>query len=413
VLSRANAWTVAIVATLTMTVSYIDRSTLAILAPSITKALDIGETEYGWLASAFSIAYLVSTPLSGWWIDRIGARRGLVGSILVWTSVAAMHALVPGFGTLFVLRIALGVAEGPSFPGAAQTMQRVLPPEERSRGFGLLFTGSSVGGMIVPPLAAALYSIGGWRVAFLGTALVGLLWIPAWLHVTGKPAVRAKLDTHAVSGAGTERPTFVMLLKDRNVIRALCGILATAPIFALSLSWGSKYLVRTFGIAQEHVGQFLWMPPLLFDAGALLFGDLASRQRRAPGAPPRFLFSIGIVLALSLAGLPFAVTPWAAMSFLGLSMAGGGIIYTLATADLLSRVPPGSVSFAGGTIACAQSVAIIIANPLIGVSVDRTASYDLATCAVAAWILPGCLVWLLVRPQNVIAAAMPPPPRVA
>jgi ACS family hexuronate transporter-like MFS transporter len=406
VISRGNAWTVAVVATLTMTVSYIDRSTLAVLAPSITKALHIGETEYGWLASAFSIAYLVSTPLSGWWIDRIGARRGLVGSILVWTSVAAMHALVPGFATLFVLRIALGMAEGPSFPGAAQTMQRVLPPEERARGFGLLFTGSSIGGMIVPPLAAALYSIGGWRVAFLGTAAVGLLWIPVWIHVTGKPAMRAKLDTHAVSGSATARPTFLMLLTDRNVIRALWAILATAPIFALSLSWGSKYLAREFGIAQENVGRYLWMPPLLFDAGALIFGDLASRQRRAPGAPPRFLFAIGIVLALSLAFMPFAVTPWAAMSFMGLSMAGGGIVYTLATADLLSRVPPNAVSFAGGTIACAQSVAIIIANPLIGLSVDRSGSYDVAIYALAAWVLPGGLAWLLLRPRPTEPSSM-------
>lgn len=397
-LSRGNAWTVAVVATLTMTVSYIDRSTLAVLAPSVTKALGIGETEYGWLTSAFSIAYLFATPLSGWWIDRIGARRGLVGSILVWTSIAAMHALVPGFAVLFVLRIALGVAEGPSFPGAAQTVQRVLPPNERARGFGLLFTGSSIGGMIVPPLAAALYDAGGWRVAFLGTSMIGLLWVPAWLYVTGKPAVREKMDVQ-VTATHVARPTFGSLLTDRNVIRALFAILAIAPIFALSLSWGAKYLAREFGVAQGDVGQYLWMPPLLFDAGALLFGDLASRQRRAPGAPPRLLFGIGVVLALSLAFVPFAETPWAAMSFIGLSMAGGGVIYTLSIADLLARVPANAVSFAGGTVASAQSLAMIIANPLIGASVDSTASYDLAIYALAAWTVPGCLVWLLLRPR--------------
>jgi hypothetical protein len=38
----------------------------------------------------------------------------------------------PGFAVLFMLRIALGVAEGPSF-GAAQTVQRVLPPADRPR----------------------------------------------------------------------------------------------------------------------------------------------------------------------------------------------------------------------------------------------------------------------------------------
>jgi ACS family hexuronate transporter-like MFS transporter len=400
VLTRANAWTVAVVATLTMTVSYIDRSTLAVLAPSVTKALDIGEAEYGWLTSAFAIAYLFATPISGWWIDRIGARRGLVGSILAWTTVAAMHALVPGFVTLFILRTALGFAEGPSFPGAAQTVQRILPPEERSRGFGLLFTGSSIGGMIVPPLAAALYDAGGWRVAFLGTSMAGLLWIPLWLYVTGKPAAREKLDAYT-DAARAQRMSFGQVLRDRDMIRALASILAVAPVFALGLSWGAKYLARTFDVAQEDVGHYLWMPPLLFDAAAILAGDLASRQVRAPGAPPRFLYGAGLVLTLALALLPIAATPWQSMAFIGVAMAGGGVIYTLTLADVLSRVPPGAVSFAGGTVACAQSVAQIFANPLIGASVDSTHSYDTAAIVLAVWVLPGCLLWLLLKPRPV------------
>src|SRR5262249_24817034 len=122
-----------------MTVSYIDRSTLGALGPTVTKALDISETGFGVLASAFSLAYLVATPAAGWWLDRIGARRGLVRSVLAWSAVSALQALVPGFWTLFALRIALGLAEGPGFPGAAQTVQRVLAPAERARGFGLLF----------------------------------------------------------------------------------------------------------------------------------------------------------------------------------------------------------------------------------------------------------------------------------
>ncbi len=397
-ITRTNAWTVTVIATLTMTVSYIDRSTLAVLAPSVTKALDIGETPYGWLTSAFAIAYLFATPLSGWWIDRIGARRGLVGSILAWTTVAAMHALVPGFATLFVLRILLGFAEGPSFPGAAQTVQRILPAEERSRGFGLLFTGSSIGGMIVPPLASALYDAGGWRVAFLGTSMAGLLWIPLWIYVTGKPAVREKLDSYQ-NAPRAQRMSFRQLLTDRNMLRALCAILAVAPVFALGLSWGAKYLARTFDVAQEDVGHYLWMPPLLFDAAAVLAGDLASRQVRAPGAPPRLLFGAGIVLTLVICLLPIATTPWQAMTFMGVAMAGGGIVYTLTLADALARVPPGAVSFAGGTVASAQSVAQIIANPLIGASVDATHSYDIAALVLAAWVLPGCLVWMLVKPR--------------
>ena len=109
-MSRRTAWLVAIVGTLTMTVSYADRLTLSVLAPSVTKALHISDEAYGWLGSAFAMAYLIGTPFAGWWIDRAGARRGLVASVLAWSAVAALHAIVPGFATLFVLRLAVARA---------------------------------------------------------------------------------------------------------------------------------------------------------------------------------------------------------------------------------------------------------------------------------------------------------------
>ena len=394
---RSYAWAVAICATLTMAVSYFDRQTLSVLAPKVTEELGISNTQFGWLSSAFSIAYLVATPLSGWWIDRIGARRGLVGSVLLWTAVAALHAVVPGFGMLFALRIALGMAEGPSFPGSAQTIQRILPPEERARGFGVLFTGSSIGGMLAPPLASYLYSVGGWRFAFLGTALIGLLWLPVWLYWTRRPGVPAMLDAH--EHKTTTRPPFRELIKHPAMIRGLCAIFAVAPIFGIALNWGAKYLAATFQIKQEDVGKYLWLPPLVFDAAAILFGHLASKQHRKTGEskPPRLLFAVGIVLAATMALLPQFDQPWHAVYLVSVAMAGGGIAYTLATADMLARMPSGSVSFAAGIMAGAQSLALIICNPLIGASIDYTGNYDAAAITIGLWALPGSLVWLFWR----------------
>jgi len=79
-------------------------------------------------------------------------------------------------------------------------------------------------------------------------------------------------------------------------------------------------------------------------------------------------------------------------------MAGGGAIYTLVTADLLSRMPPASVSFASGILAGAQSLALIVMNPLVGDAVDRYQSYDAATTAIGLWAIPGSVIWLLWRP---------------
>ena len=380
-----------------MTVSYIDRATLAVLAPSVTKALDISDTEYGWLTAAFSVAYLIATPLAGWWIDRAGARRGLVGSVLVWSTVAALHALAPGLGLLFALRIALGIAEGPSFPGAAQTMQRVLPPAERARGFGVLFTGSSIGGMLVPPLAGWLYGIAGWRVAFLGTATFGLLWVPLWIALTRRPDVRAVIDRADPTAPTDERATFRDLIRSPIVIRGLIAILAVAPVVGFLQAWGAKYLVRTFDVTQASVGHYLWLPPLLLDAGALTFGDLSSRQVRAPGVPPRTLYLIATLLAASMALVPFAATPWEGMTYAGLAMAGGGAIYTLVTSDLLGRMPPGSVSFAGGILAGAQSLALIVVSPLIGRAVEQSGSYDAVAIVLGLWVIPGSLIWMFWR----------------
>jgi ACS family hexuronate transporter-like MFS transporter len=380
-----------------MAVSFFDRTTLAVLAPTVKAELGISGTAYGWLTAAFSIAYLVATPLSGWWIDRVGARRGLVGSVLLWTTAAALHALVPGFGVLFVLRIALGLAEGPSFPGSAQTVQRILPPQDRARGFGVLFTGSSIGAMLAPPIASALYNAAGWRVAFLGTALIGLVWLPVWLYWTTRPGVREQLDNPARASEARVRAPIRELLKHRALIRGMFAIFAVAPIFGIALAWGAVYLAQTFAIEQGDVGKYLWLPPLAFDGAAILFGHLASRQHRPGGDPPRVLFTIGMVLATSLVALPWAETAWQAVGAMALAGAGGGIVYTLVTADMLARMPQDRVSFAAGLGAAGQSLALIIVNPLVGASVDHYGNFDVATFTIGLWVVPGCLVWLFWR----------------
>ncbi len=400
-LSRRVAWSVALVATLTMAVSYVDRQAFAYLSVQVTKDLGISEAQYGWLTSAFSIAYLVATPICGWWIDRVGARRGLVISVLVWSAVAALHCFATGFFMLFALRIALGIAEGPSFPGSAQVVQRALPPAERARGFGVLFTGSSLGGMVVPLLAGTLYAFYGWRLAFVGTALVGLIWVPLWLLATRQRGVSEALDTVPDEGPPEPRPRLVELVLHPVGLRALAGIFAAAPVAGFVLLWGSKFLNRTFGVTQEDARAYLWLPPLAFDAGAILFGDLASRQRREGGAPPRLLFAIAIPLAAGGLGfLPLATTPWEGMAFIGVAMVGAGGLYTLVTADMLARMPPGSVSLGGGTMAAAQSLALIIVSPLIGAAVDHYQSFDVVALALGLWVLPGSLVWLLWKPPT-------------
>ena len=164
-----------------MSVSYIDRQTLAAIAPAVRAALTIDHTQFGWLLSAFSMAYLVGAPTAGVVVDRLGARRGFAIAVVVWSVVAGAHALVTSFAMLFALRVLLGAAEAPSFPAAAQAIRRSLPPSRRSAAYGLLFTGSSLGAMIAAPLALSIEDAYGFRQPSSGPRSSGSRRIPLWL----------------------------------------------------------------------------------------------------------------------------------------------------------------------------------------------------------------------------------------
>lgn len=405
-MERRTAWGLALMATLTMTVSYLDRQTLSVLAPTVTEVFHLSEKQYGLLAASFSVAYLVGTPAAGWWIDRVGARRGLPISLFCWTMVSAAQALAPGFGALIALRLLLGLAEAPSFPGSAQTIQRVLLPHERARGMGVLFTGSSIGAMIAPKLATWLQGSFGWQGAFVGSSLVGLAWVPLWVWLTSSPEARRALDNPPASEALTgEAPAASpgALLQSRAVLRALLVVLASAPAISFSLLWGAKYLVKDHGLNQMDVASYLWMPPLLFDLGAVGFGDLASRRLRRvsdPSSPARGLLAAAMGLCALMVLAPLTGSVNGAILFISLSMAGGGGLYALATADMMARVPPRSVSTAGGISAAAQSLTYVINSLLIGSFLDSGGSYRAVLIALGVWAIPGSLIWIFWPPEG-------------
>ncbi|UQA54779.1 MFS transporter [Polyangium aurulentum] len=398
-LSRGKAWALALVATLTMAVSYVDRQVLASVGASVTKEFALSETQWGSLVSAFSMAYLVGSPFAGWLIDRIGARRGLVGAVLVWSIVAASHALMPSFGVLFAMRLALGLTESPSFPGAAQTVQRALPPADRARGFGVLFTGSSIGAMIAPLLAAPIAARWGFRSAFLGVAIVGLLWVPIWLALAWAKPAREVLD-RGVASSGP-RPPLLSIVTHPAVLRGVLPILASAPAIGFLLNWGAKYLDAVHHLDLDHSKKYLVLVPLFFDLGSLGFGHVASVRARGGkrgSGPDRLVFAVAAVFMLALAGVPFARTPLQAMLLAGIGGAGGAGLFALSTADMLARVPPEAVGTASSVGACAQSIAYIVASPLLGKLLDVSGGYTLPFLALAAWILPGCVAWIVWSP---------------
>ena len=64
--------------------SYLDRGVLALLSPMILKDTKMSAQAYSEVISAFSFAYMLSTPVWGSLLDRIGLRRGMAISVVIW-----------------------------------------------------------------------------------------------------------------------------------------------------------------------------------------------------------------------------------------------------------------------------------------------------------------------------------------
>ena len=399
---RRAGWGVAIAATLGMSVSYIDRQTLAAIAPSVRSALSIDHTQFGWLVSGFSMAYLVGAPAAGMVVDKLGARRGFALAVVLWSVVAGAHAFAYSFATLFALRVLLGTTEAPSFPSATQAIRRALPGTRRTAAYGLLFTGSSLGAMIAAPLAIHLTARYGFRFAFVGTALVGTLWIPFWLFMTrgGRLPADPPPPEDAVVRAPPEATRWVDVARSPAVLRTLVAILGSAPVLMFVQNWGSQYLVERWLLPKAGISGYLVIPPLFFDLGAVGFGWYAS-NREVSGRHFEErrthvdLMLVGGGLAATLALTPLAPTPLVAMLCFGLAAAGSGGLHVLITSDLLSRVPLQRTSAAGGLAAGAQSLAHIVVSPLIGMTIDRTHGYDLVSVTLGLAVVPSTVAFVL------------------
>lgn len=65
-------WWVLVLFLLGVTVNYITRNSLGIIAPELKATLGITTEQYSWIVGAFQLAYTIFQPLCGWLIDEIG-----------------------------------------------------------------------------------------------------------------------------------------------------------------------------------------------------------------------------------------------------------------------------------------------------------------------------------------------------
>jgi MFS family permease len=93
----SGRWVAASVFCLSSTLNYLDRLLLASVAPLLMAEFHLTNEAYGWLGSALSLTYALSSPLTGALLDRLGLNKGASLAVGVWSVCCAATSLVTGF----------------------------------------------------------------------------------------------------------------------------------------------------------------------------------------------------------------------------------------------------------------------------------------------------------------------------
>ncbi len=127
----------------------------------------IPDDTFGYIATCFFIAYLLSNAVSGFIIDKLGTRIGYSLCMAFWTTAGILHALAMSPFQFGLLRFLLGIGEAGNWPAAINLTTEWFPPEERSTASGIFNSGAVAGAIIAPVLISWLGMTFGWQITFM------------------------------------------------------------------------------------------------------------------------------------------------------------------------------------------------------------------------------------------------------
>ncbi len=375
--------------TLMSLISYIDRNTLAVLAPTILEEMKLSNEQYGYIVAAFSILYMIGNPVWGRWIDRFGLRLGMTTAVTFWTLASMSHAFAQGFWSFGLARAALGFGEGATFPGGYRTVVETLPIENRSKGVAVAYSGGSLGAVVTPLIIIPIAAKWGWRGAFWFTGIIGIVWLLIWTLVNRLPAMR---KPRQVPATPVSPPNFF----DRKAWSFFFVYAFGAFPLGFVLYTSALYL-KTLGLSQGEMAKLLWIPPFGWEVGYFFWGWVTDRTvSRISDPMPVFrrLFTVLMILSLPLAfatemrPLPLLMgelflAMFATAGFVIVGVSYATTIYTAEHAGLIAGLGAGSWSGVVGLL-----------MPFIGRLFDQH-NYTLAFQIATTFPLVGYLAWLL------------------
>src|SRR5262245_5618499 len=112
-------------------ITYLDRVAIGVTATELRNDLGLTVLQMSWVFSAFTIAYGLFEIPTGWWADRVGARRVLMRIVVWWSSFTVLTGAAFSYWQLLLTRFLFGAGEAGAWPNVGIVFSKWIPKKER------------------------------------------------------------------------------------------------------------------------------------------------------------------------------------------------------------------------------------------------------------------------------------------
>lgn len=331
---RASPHRRGLIIVLTLAIAYVAshffRASNVTIGLDLMRDLSIGPEALGGLTGAFFFGFAAMQIPCGFFFDRFGPRRTVVGMLILATIGGVVFTLAPTLPILLTGRVLLGAGFGVMLVGSMVVISRWFPPDRFSTLTAMVLSIGLLGNLAATtPLAWASEAVG-WRVVFaFAVVFTALATIAVWFVVRDAPPGHPFL-------ARTPEPPREMLQGLMEVLRnpRLRPILALnfchyACTFTVQGLWGGPFLREAHGLSPVAAGNVLLVAVIAYQAGMLTFGPLDrildTRKWIAIGGT---LVIIAMLAVLALASRPPIWVPIGAIIVIGFFSACSTMVMT-------------------------------------------------------------------------------------
>jgi len=388
-------WKIFLLMLFLISINYIDRASLSVAMPLISKEFDLDPALQGLILSSFFWTYAFMQVPGGMLADRFKPRIVIASATIFWGAFQAIAAVATNWPVLLLTRLGLGASEAPIYPAGGKLNGIWMTQTERGRGATLLDGGAPLGaalGSIV--IAWLIAGFNSWRMAFViagvGTMLCGLL---AWYYIRNAPREHPSVNeaearyieqSHALEDVGTpvsRGGSWMSYFRYRSVWCMCLGWMFFNVTFYGLLTWMPTYLFKVHNFDIKTLGGASFIIFFSGFVGELVGGWIGDFWRSRGGAPNlvfRTLFGIAAISATtSIFFVAYVTDPVGVVALLSATLfflRWCGMYWAIPSA-LAGREKSG---FLGGCMNLGGNIAGILTPLIVGFIVQATGSYFLA-----------------------------------